>query len=38
VGDGKVGKWTQIFYDKLNAIMLRQAPDKYDWVVGIGKK
>jgi branched-chain amino acid aminotransferase len=38
VGDGKVGKWTQIFYDRLNGIMLRKEPDKYGWVVGIGRK
>ncbi|NIT34942.1 MAG: branched-chain amino acid aminotransferase [candidate division Zixibacteria bacterium] len=38
VGDGGVGKYSQIFYDKLNAIMLKEAPDKYGWVMTIGKK
>jgi branched-chain amino acid aminotransferase len=38
VGDGGVGKYSQIFYDKLNAIMLKEAEDKYGWVKTIGKK
>ncbi len=38
IGDGGIGKYAQIFYDKLNAIMLKEAPDKYGWVVTIGKK
>ena len=38
VGDGKVGKYTRLFYDQLNAIQLKQAPDKYGWVMTIGKK
>ncbi|HUU55960.1 MAG TPA: branched-chain amino acid aminotransferase [bacterium] len=38
VGDGDVGKYSQIFYDKLNAIMLKEAEDKYGWVTTIGKK
>jgi hypothetical protein len=38
VGDGGVGKYSQIFYDQLNAIMLKEAPDKYGWVMTIGKK
>ncbi len=38
VGDGGVGKYSQIFYDKLNAIMLKEAEDKHGWVMTIGKK
>jgi branched-chain amino acid aminotransferase len=38
IGDGGVGKYSQIFYDKLNAIMLKEAEDKYGWVMTIGKK
>jgi len=38
IGDGGVGKYAQIFYDKLNAIMTKQAPDKYGWVVTVGRK
>jgi len=38
IGDGGVGKYSQIFYDKLNAIMLKEAEDKYGWVTTIGKK
>lgn len=38
IGDGGVGKYARIFYDKLNAIMTKQAPDKYGWVVTIGRK
>lgn len=38
IGDGGVGKYTRIFYDKLNAIMVKKTPDKHGWVVTIGKK
>jgi branched-chain amino acid aminotransferase len=38
IGDGGVGKYSQIFYDKLNAIMVKEAEDKYGWVTTIGKK
>ncbi|MGD8718042.1 MAG: branched-chain amino acid aminotransferase [Candidatus Zixiibacteriota bacterium] len=38
IGDGGVGKYSQILYDKLNAIMLKEAEDKYDWVMTIGTK
>jgi branched-chain amino acid aminotransferase len=36
IGDGGVGKYSQFFYDKLNAIMIKEAPDKYGWVTTIG--
>jgi branched-chain amino acid aminotransferase len=38
IGNGGVGKYSQIFYDKLNAIMVKKAEDKYGWVMTIGKK
>jgi len=38
IGGGGVGKYSRLFYDRLNAIMLKEAPDKYGWVTTIGKK
>jgi branched-chain amino acid aminotransferase len=38
IGDGGVGKYSRLFYDQLNAIMLKEAPDEYGWVTTIGKK
>ena len=38
VGDGKVCKYTQLFFDELNAIQLKEVPDKYGWVVTLGKR
>jgi len=38
IGDGGVGKYSQIFYDRLNAVMVKEAEDKYGWVTTVGKK
>lgn len=38
VGDGGTGPYTRKIYDALIAIMLKEAPDEYGWVVTIGKK
>jgi branched-chain amino acid aminotransferase len=38
IGDGAVGKYSQLFYDRLNAVMLKEVEDKYGWVTTIGKK
>ena len=35
-GDGGVGKYSQIFYDKLNVVMLKEEKDQHGWVVAIG--
>ena len=38
IGDGEVGRYTRIFYDKLNAIMLKQEKDTHGWVVTLGSE
>jgi branched-chain amino acid aminotransferase len=38
IGDGGVGKYSRMFYDRLNAIMVKEAEDKYGWVMTLGKK
>lgn len=34
---GEAGMLSKLFYEKLNAIMLKQAPDSYGWVETIGR-
>jgi branched-chain amino acid aminotransferase len=38
IADGQVGRYTQLFYDKLEAIMLKREKDTHDWVVTLGSE
>lgn len=38
IGDGNVGKYTRAFYDQLDALQTKQAPDKHGWVETLGKR
>lgn len=37
IGDGRVGKYTKLIYDKLISIMNKEEDDNYGWVETIGK-